>query len=100
MSVLKPCPFCGSANIKNEGQWGMFCQSCGTCGPDPKFGDGEPAFWNTRAPDPAVAVLQAEVERLRVAAQAVVDAWLNEGRTDLLAALSTLGCELEAPTNA
>lgn len=62
---LKPCPFCGSTDIKfavfdaeDEGSvLCMTCKKCGACGPimDPMPNDGELEFqqatkaWNRRA---------------------------------------------------
>ena len=65
MSVsLKPCPWCGSSDIDaDHGAWGVICNQCHATGPGRCHHDT--SYWNTRTPDPAVAVLEAEVARLR-----------------------------------
>lgn len=62
-ATLKPCPFCGSHNIKvvDLAGWEVWCDDCGaTCNAtDPITGcawdssDKAVAAWNTRAPTPA-----------------------------------------------
>lgn len=59
MSELKSCPFCGSTDIDIE-VGPAACRNCWCQGPH-RY---ELACdWNTRAPDPAIAALQAEVAR-------------------------------------
>ena len=75
MSELKPCPFCGGTDI------GMtYCQpysldipydifGCKNCGANfyAKATSIEQSgrTWNTRAPDPRIAELEAEVDRCK-----------------------------------
>ena len=75
MSVdLLSCPFCGSDDVQSGGIWGVHCKTCGALGPDLSSRD-EQVTWNTRAPDPAVAVLEAEVARWKE-----IDARLSDNK--------------------
>ena len=54
MSELKPCPFCGSMNIRKPiGEDGWMCKTCGSKG----FVD-----WNTRPIEDALLARIAELE--------------------------------------
>lgn len=67
---LLPCPFCRSKDIDHKYVGHIAsrfflrgnCRDCGASGP---MDDPDGTLWNTRVPDPAVAVLEAEVARLR-----------------------------------
>ena len=76
MSVdLLSCPFCGSVAVHFDSEvWGADCRNCGACGPEPTNVSAGSTLWNTRAPDPAVAVLEAEVARLREALDVLLSA--------------------------
>ena len=54
--TLKPCPFCGSANVKSEQNapiwWAVSCENCSAQLYRPTRFDAE-ASWNTRAATPA-----------------------------------------------
>ena len=64
---LLPCPFCGGpAQTPFENDGGL----CTSCASEIEICAGfdiltPVSFWNTRAPDPRIAVLEAEVVRLR-----------------------------------
>ena len=61
---LKPCPICRSARIKlQEGDDWVYaeCLDCGTDGPVDEDPDKAKALWNTRAPDPELATLRAQL---------------------------------------
>ncbi len=71
MSVeLKPCPFCGSTNLK---VWdnSVACHACDGTGPDLGHCVGEVCrqqsieAWNTRAPEPNQARIEALSAALR-----------------------------------
>lgn len=54
---LKPCPFCGSKNIRFKDTRGWLetcgeCEDCGALGPDGDIDDVSSAVaaWNTRTP--------------------------------------------------
>lgn len=70
--ALKPCPWCGSTDLKAfnytkpEPDSFVQCYGCTTIGPSGKSEDEARAAWNRR-PAPA--------SDLRAAAQAVVDRW-------------------------
>ena len=83
MSVdLLSCPFCGSDDVQSGGIWGVHCKTCGALSPDLSSSDGQ-VTWNTRAPDPAVAVLEAEVARLReLVEEAYGEGWDDGHDTD------------------
>jgi hypothetical protein len=80
---LKPCPFCGNADLRHSHVTGaVFCEECGCEGPwSPAF-DGD---WNTRAdlpptlaqalalPEIAALVKRARAEALEDAAKIVRD---------------------------
>ena len=70
MTDLKPCPFCGSSELRTGGDdkiVGVWCAGCQAVGPN-HYGRYE---WNTRAePDPAALVKAA----LELAAEKL-DAW-------------------------
>ena len=68
MSALKPCPFCGGADVMAD-SFGAERFTCRGCEADGPAGDTYGNRWNTRAPDPAsrLADLEAEVERLNKA---------------------------------
>jgi len=64
MSDIKTCPFCGE-KLHEEG-FGWF-HADGDCFMSTmgSFGVDELSAWNTRAPDPRIAELEAEVEGLK-----------------------------------
>ena len=66
---LKPCPFCGAkAEIERVGTLRhSTIYNCTDCGCRLETGEewAHGQDWNTRAPDPAVAVLEAEVRALK-----------------------------------
>ena len=78
MSVnLKPCPFCGGEPILRDHDMWPMCSACQCEGPGTSFGMSRKravTLWNTRTPDPAVAVLEAEVARLREALDGLLSA--------------------------
>ncbi len=55
MSDYKPCPFCGSSDMKlyGHGQDWKFvtCSDCGADGPEELSADDAKAGWNRRADD-------------------------------------------------
>ena len=58
MTNLKPCPFCGSSDLKfvrAPDNW-IRCANCGAQGPMATYAC---AAWNRRVPDPALAELEA-----------------------------------------
>ena len=63
MSELKPCPFCGSADIRTEP--GINLNYCDKCSAEANI-----EHWNTRPIEDAlnkrIAELEAEIERLTV----------------------------------
>ena len=74
---LRSCPFCGSDDITAEpyGAEYFCCRNCEAVGP---ISDTRGNLWNTRAPDPAVAALEAEVTRLRgLVKEAHCEGWFN-----------------------
>ena len=94
---LLPCPFCGSENIIAEpyGAEYFCCHNCEASGP---MSDTRGTLWNTRAPDPAVAALEAEVARLR--ADVTYERGLNGRDAERIFTLSLLNDEIEVLTNA
>lgn len=49
---MKPCPFCGSTDLRSEkaaGSFAIYCFSCGATGPDGSPKDVATALWNKRA---------------------------------------------------
>jgi len=72
MSELKPCPFCNSTNIGTFDKV-IWCVDCYAEGPSGRDEERCVTLWNTRAPDPAVTALQAEVARLRAGLTAIWD---------------------------
>lgn len=107
MSALKPCPFCGSKAEKPFFYVGAMRTGCGDktgkCAWSSVYIPVED--WNTRAPDPAVAALQAEVERLRAFAsswayyQSMLGAFgeRDDKVNDLHEKLISLGLNMEYP---
>ena len=68
MVDLKPCPFCGSADVKIRGgeKWNAIqCQECFARGPD--FYLTAEVEWNTRFEESRISELEAENARLRAA---------------------------------
>jgi len=46
---LKPCPFCGSTNVKRLDLWQcVMCLHCGACGPTHYDRRRAVRLWNTR----------------------------------------------------
>ena len=60
---VKPCPFCGSADINTEGPCctQFMCNGCGASTYEQSTREEAYAAWNTRSP--AMTISEAEVER-------------------------------------
>lgn len=57
MSELKPCPFCGSADIKIIGRFERYavCMNCDVAGPQRPADEEVTGEWNTRPGEKAAA---------------------------------------------
>ena len=103
MSVdLKPCPFCGAeAEIERVGTpRHSTIYNCTYCGCRLETGEewwDHGKDWNTRAPDPAVAVLEAEVARLR--GDLAYERSANGREAERIFVASLLADEIEVLTN-
>lgn len=49
MAKLEPCPFCGSKNVVDVGDY-VECMSCDAMGPDGNEETDGVTAWNTRTP--------------------------------------------------
>lgn len=61
---LEPCPICRSVKTKLQqgGDWAFVeCRECGTAGPAWEDPEEAEVSWNTRAPDPELATLRAQL---------------------------------------
>lgn len=67
---LRPCPFCGgAASVITDHETAtayVMCETCDACGGRRETPANAIAAWNTRAPDPRIAELEAEVARLKL----------------------------------
>lgn len=88
---LLPCPLCRSDDIYCDHETNVAC--CNRCDNAAYL-----SLWNTRAPDPAVAALEAEVARLR--ADVTYERGLNGRDAERIFTLSLLDDEIEVLTNA
>lgn len=93
---LLGCPFCGGPADRNKYDGTRF--KCLACQADGPLADYSGIYWNTRAPDPAVAALEAEVARLR--ADVTYERGLNGREAERIFTLSLLDDEIEVLTNA
>lgn len=78
--ALKPCPFCGSTDLKKRRDDGLFwirCDACGATGPEnTKYAEEDEPQWNRRAEAPSVEAFEqirfrffkdlVEAERLKL----------------------------------
>lgn len=95
---LLACPFCGHETPTQDECAGcnyLLCEVCQATGP---MDDENGTLWNTRAPDPAVAGLEAEVERLR--GDLIYERGVNGREAERIFTLSLLDDEIEVLTNA
>ena len=98
---LRSCPFCGGEPILRDHDMWPMCSACQCEGPGTSFGISRKraiTLWNTRALDPAVAALEAEVARLR--ADVTYERGLNGREAERIFTLSLLNDEIEVLTNA
>ena len=97
---LRPCPFCGGEPILRDHDMWPMCSACQCEGPGTSFGMSRKraiTLWNTRAPDPAVAVLEAEVARLR--GDLAYERSANGREAERIFVASLLADEIEVLTN-
>lgn len=101
MSVdLLSCPFCGGEPILRDHDLWPMCSECLCEGPgtsDLWSRKHAVTLWNTRAPDPAVAVLEAEVARLR--GDLAYERSANGREAERIFVASLLADEIEVLTN-
>lgn len=94
---LRECPWCRSADADYDAEHIAFeCQTCLAFGPfagseirDHEEGRAAALIaWNTRTPDPRVAELEGEVERLRGIVKDAID-WMD--RSDMSSGVCCCG---------
>lgn len=67
MEKLKPCPFCGSTNVKRIIDFSVECAYCGAQA-------GSPEMWNTRKP----------IEQLKQKFRKMMDHWNSEAHPHMV----------------
>lgn len=77
MIELKPCPFCGSTDIRNRGAY-CACQNCGTSGPDLRDDGSAEYKWDSRVIETEDTPEVPMPWRLQIAAQLVTSLSITE----------------------
>lgn len=76
MSKLKPCPFCGSDDLKYTSYY-VECNNCKALGPDKTDVTTAEMHWNSRVPVVEPPEIKCELCPPESAAEAVYEAWFR-----------------------